>query len=53
MDALPERWQTYGEKTWQQLHKNAGSCIEQVLVATPHKTAAVRPPTIHHENQPN
>ena len=25
---------------------NAASCIEQVLEATPYKTAAVRPPTI-------
>ena len=24
--------------------------IEQVLEATPHKAAAVRPPTTHHEN---
>ena len=38
---------TYGEKAWQQLDKNAESCIEQVLEATPHKTAAVRPPTTH------
>ena len=26
------------------------SCTEQVLVATPHKTAAIQPPTIHLEN---
>ena len=38
---------TYGEKAW---HQNAASNIEQVLVATPHKTAAIRPPTTHHEN---
>ena len=39
---------------WQQLHKNAASCIEQVLeAATAHKTAAVRPPTTHHENYPS
>ena len=37
----------------QQLHKNAASNIEQVLEATPHKAAAIRPPTTHHENYPN
>ena len=26
------------------------SNIEQVLEATPHKAAAIRPPTTHHEN---
>ena len=41
---------TYGEKTGWQFHKNAASCIGQVLEATPHKTAAARPPTTHHEN---
>ena len=41
---------TYGEKVWWQLHKNAASNIEQFLVATPYKTAAMRPPTTHHEN---
>ena len=40
----------YVEKTWQQLHKNAASNIKQVLEAAPHKTAAVRSPTTHHEN---
>ena len=40
----------YGEKAWRQLHKNAASNIEQVMEATPHKVAAVRPPTTHHEN---
>ena len=44
---------TYGEKAWQQLHKNAVSGIEQVLGATPNKTAAVRPLTTHHENYPS
>ena len=43
----------YGEKAWPQLHKNAASHIEQVLEATPHKTAAIRSPTTHHENYPN
>ena len=42
----------YGEKAWQQLHKNTVSYIEQVLEATPHKTAAVLPPTTHHEKYP-
>ena len=42
--------ETYEEKAWQQLHKNDASCIEQILEATPHKTAAVRPPNTHHEN---
>ena len=41
---------TEGEKAWRQLHKNAASNIEQVLEATPHKAAAVRPPTTHHQN---
>ena len=27
-----------------------GSNFEQVLEATPHEAAAVRPPTSHHEN---
>ena len=44
---------TYGEKAWQQLHKNAESCIEQVLEAASNKTAAMRPPTTHHENYPS
>ena len=30
--------------------RNAASNIEQVLEATPHKAAVVRPPTTHHEN---
>ena len=42
---------TYGEKAWR--HKNAASNIEQVLEATPHKTAVIRPPTTHHENYPS
>ena len=41
---------THGEKAWRQLHKNATSSIEQVLEAIPHKTAAVRPLSTHHEN---
>ena len=42
-----------GEKTWRQLRKNAVSNIEQVQEATPHKAAAVWPPTTHHENYQN
>ena len=45
--------QMYGEKAWWQLHKNAASNIEQVLEVAPHKTAAVWPPTTHHENYQN
>ena len=37
----------YREKAWRELHKNATSYIEQILEATSHKTAAVRPPTSH------
>ena len=43
----------YGEKVNQQLHKNAASNTEQVLEAAPHKAAAVRPLTTHHENYQN
>ena len=43
----------YGEKAWRKLHKNATSNIEQVLEEAPHKVAAVRPPTTHHENYPS
>ena len=41
------------KKSWQQLHKNAASNIEQILEATPDKIAAVRLPTTQHENYPN
>ena len=41
---------TAGEKAWRLLHKNAANNIQQVLETTPHKAAAVRPPTTHHEN---
>ena len=44
---------TDGEKAWRQLHKNATSNIEQVLETAPHKAAAIRPPTTHHENYQN
>ena len=43
----------YGEKARRQLQKNAGSHIEQVMEAAPHKAAAVRPLTTHHENYPS
>ena len=32
-------------ETWRQLHKNAESNIEQVLEATPHKTAVTYHPS--------
>ena len=41
---------TDGEKAWRQVHKNAANNFEQVLGATPYKTAAVRPPNSHYEN---
>ena len=41
------------KKTWRQLQKNAVNSIEQVLEATPYKTAAIGPPIIHHENYPS
>ena len=41
------------KKAWRQLHKNAASHIEQVLEVAPYKTAAIRPPTTHHENYPS
>ena len=31
---------TYGEKSWRQLHKNATSCIRQVLEATSKKNSS-------------
>ena len=37
----------FGEKPWQQLLKNARSCIEQILEATTQKTAAVQPASTH------
>ena len=43
----------YGEKAWRQLHQNTASNIEQVMEAAPHKAAAVRQPTTHHENYPS
>ena len=43
----------YGEKAWRQLLKKDASNIEQILEAAPHKAAAVRPSTTHHENYPS
>ena len=37
------------KKASQKLQKNAASCIEQVLEATPHKTAAIQLPITHHD----
>ena len=37
----------YREKAKWELHKNVTSYNEQILEATSHKTAAVRPPTSH------
>ena len=45
--------ETYVEKAWRQLLKNASSNIEQVLEAAPHKAPAVRPSTAYHENYQN
>ena len=45
--------QAYREKAWRQLHKNAGSCIEQALEVASRKAAAVRTPTTHLEKHPN
>ena len=42
--------ETDGGKARRQLHKNAASNIEQIVEATPHKAAAIRPPTTHQEN---
>ena len=39
-----------GEEARQQFHKNAASNLEQVLVATPHKTPTAQTPASHHEN---
>ena len=45
--------ETYREKAWQQLLKNAPSKVEQVLEVTLHKTADVWPPTTRHESYPS
>ena len=36
---------TYGEKAWRQLHKNAASSIEQILEASPLKSALYSHPS--------
>ena len=41
---------TAGEEARRQLNQNAASNLEQVLVATSHKTPTVRPPASYHEN---
>ena len=41
------------EEARRQLDKNAASNLEQVLVATPHKTPTIWPPDSHHENYPS
>ena len=41
------------EEARRQLHKNAASNIEQVLMAKPHKTPTIRPPASYHENYPS
>ena len=43
----------YGEKVWQQLHKNDVSCIEQIQEAVSHKAVAVWISTTHLKNHPN
>ena len=45
--------ETYGEKAWRQLYKNAARNTEQVLEAAPHKAASVRLITTHKENYPS
>ena len=40
---------TYGEKAWQQLHRNVAINIEQVTETASHKASAVRPLTTHHD----
>ena len=42
-----------GEEARRQLHKNAVSNLDQVLVATPLKTPTIWPPASYHENFPS
>ena len=44
---------TTGKEARRQLHKNAASNIERVLLATPHKAPTIRPTASHHENYPS
>ena len=58
MDVPHWRWlmdasKKYVEESWQQLHKNAASNIEQIMEAAPLKVAVVRTLTTHHENYQN
>ena len=48
-----DAYETYGEKAWRQLHKNAASNIKQVPEAALLKAAAVRQPTTHPEKYPS
>ena len=43
----------YREKGRRELHQNATWDIEQILEATSHETAVLRPPTSYLENHPN
>ena len=43
----------YGEKAWQQLHKNAAGNIKQVLEVALYKAAAVQPLTTHLKKYPS
>ena len=43
----------YGEKAWQQLHKNVAGNAEQIPEVTPLETAAIRPPATHQEIYPS
>ena len=45
--------QAYGEKAWQESHKNAAGCIEQILEAESHKKANVQLQTINRGNHWN
>ena len=48
-----KKWKVPGyvwKFNFQYLGRNAASNFEQVLEATPYKTAALLPPTTHHEN---
>ena len=42
-----------GEKARRQIHRNAASNIEKILVATPQKVTTIRPPASHNENYPS
>ena len=43
----------YSKKAWRQFHKNAASCIGQVLESASHKTAVVWTQITHFEIHPN